>query len=227
MFRNIASKMAVKSLGDIPIISELYSNPESGLARTAKALGDVAQTQPNHSINSRIGYVYGDITSLRLDAIVNAANTSLLGGGGVDGAIHRAAGPKLLAECRLLRGCALGKAKMTKGYNLPASNVIHTVGPRYGTDGNEEMHLASCYAESLTLAAKSGVKTIAFSAISSGIYGYPSDEAALVACRTVREFMESEDGDEMVRVVFVAFEDKDIRSYNKMLPQFFPPDQEK
>ncbi|KFH43517.1 O-acetyl-ADP-ribose deacetylase MACROD2-like protein [Hapsidospora chrysogenum ATCC 11550] len=214
--------MAAKSLADIPTLTSLYA---SGALRAA-ATSTVAATA-SRSINDRVGLIRGDITKLRVDAIVNAANTSLLGGGGVDGAIHRAAGPGLLAECRTLGGCPTGQAKLTGGHSLPARHVIHTVGPVYsrGRAGESEALLRSCYDTSLRLAAASGLGSVAFSAISTGVYGYPSADAAVVACRTVREFLESDDGQKMGRVVFVTFEQKDVAAYDEALPKFFPPEE--
>jgi O-acetyl-ADP-ribose deacetylase (regulator of RNase III) len=152
----------------------------------------------------RIIVQQADITTLDVDAIVNAANQSLLGGGGVDGAIHRAAGPELVEECRTLGGCPTGEARITRGYRLPARYVIHAVGPRYrdGRRGEADL-LAGCYRNSLKLAVEHGVKTIAFPAISCGIYGYPIPEAARIAVDTVSAFLAKDDGIE--RVIFACF----------------------
>jgi O-acetyl-ADP-ribose deacetylase (regulator of RNase III) len=170
---------------------------------------------PKGQLNVHIDAVRADITTLDVDAVVNAANASLLGGGGVDGAIHRAAGPELVAECRGLGGCATGDAKATGGHRLPARWVIHTVGPvwRGGGDGEAEL-LASCYARSLAVADELGAASIAFPAISTGIYGYPPDQAARVAVDTLRE------ADTAVgRALLVAFDARTLDLYEGLLRQ--------
>lgn len=158
-----------------------------------------------------------DITTMHVDAIVNAANRRLLGGGGVDGAIHRAAGDELYKACLVLDGCMEGEAKITKGYNLPAKWIIHTVGPIYDNEnGREADMLHSCYMTSLYLAMDHHVKTIAFPNISTGVYGYPIEEAAPIAIASVREFL-AEENHEIETVYFVSFSDKDLEVYEKLL----------
>ncbi|HED07491.1 MAG TPA: O-acetyl-ADP-ribose deacetylase [Ignavibacteria bacterium] len=165
---------------------------------------------------NRIELYKGDITKLKVDAIVNAANTSLLGGGGVDGAIHRAAGKELLEECKTLNGCPTGEAKITKGYNLPAKYVIHTVGPVWnGGKHNEEKLLASCYKNSLKLAIENKIKSIAFPAISTGVYRFPLELATKIAIGEVKDFLSNNDTFE--KIIFVCFDERTYNSYNKNL----------
>ena len=157
----------------------------------------------------------GDITQLEVDAIVNAANRSLLGGGGVDGAIHRAAGPQLLAECRTLGGCPTGEAKITKGYNLAARYVIHTVGPVYSGKTQDQTLLSGCYQNSLKLAADHNLRSIAFPAISCGVYGYPIAEACRIAVNTTINFLKTDKS--LAKVIFMLFSRNDLKVYEDYL----------
>lgn len=163
-----------------------------------------------------IELVQGDITRLNVDAIVNAANSSLLGGGGVDGAIHRAAGPGLLEECKTLNGCPGGEAKLTSAYNLLAKWVIHTVGPVWhGGKNNEAKVLASCYANSLRIAEELKMKSIAFPNISTGVYGYPKEQAAEIAISTVRNFTHKTEN--LEKIIFVVFDEENAEIYKKLI----------
>jgi Predicted phosphatase homologous to the C-terminal domain of histone macroH2A1 len=168
------------------------------------------------NLNDKVAIIQGDITELDVDAIVNAANTTLLGGGGVDGAIHRAAGSELLAECRTLGRCQSGEAKITRGYRLPARFVIHTVGPIWrGGKHHEPETLANCYRNSLRLAVENGIKTIAFPAISCGAYGYPISDAAGIAVKTTRDFLAS--NDTIDKVTFVLWGEDIYETYRPLL----------
>jgi len=168
----------------------------------------------NVMLHDKIEIIQGDITRLEVDAIVNAANQSLLGGGGVDGAIHRAAGPELLEECRALGGCPTGEARMTAGYNLPCRYVIHTVGPVWhGGTQNEDNLLASCYRNSLLLAVEHKLRSIAFPSISTGVYRFPIERASRIALRVILDFIASEEA--APRVVVTCFSEEDLATYRE------------
>ena len=206
-------------LSELPTLSLLYKlnriPTDSDGAETA------SRYPSNASYNDKISVIRQDITTLEVGAIVNAANNSLLGGGGVDGAIHRAAGPGLYDECETLDGCETGSAKITGGHELPAKKVIHAVGPIYWKTKKEGQHtalLSGCYRTSLELAKENGLKSIAFSALSTGVYGYPSGEASEVALETVRKFLDEGKGDEMERIIFCNFMQKDEDAYFENIP---------
>lgn len=221
LLSKIAAKMSTTSLSEIPTLTLLYATNRLSPS-TATVTGATSR------YNDKISLIRTDITKLETDSIVNAANESLLGGGGVDGAIHRAAGHELVKECETLDGCDTGDAKITGAYKLPCKKVIHAVGPVYGSTKRKGLHtklLSSCYTKSLSLAAENDCKSIAFSALSTGVYGYPSDEAAETAIAAVKGWL---DGDEerserIERIVFCSFLEKDERAYEEFVPMFFPP----
>ncbi|KAL1585767.1 hypothetical protein WHR41_04945 [Cladosporium halotolerans] len=209
------------SLSEIPTLTLLYTT-------NRLAPSDTNQSNATSTYNDKISLIRTDITKLQTAAIVNAANESLLGGGGVDGAIHRAAGPSLLEECETLNGCATGDAKITAAYDLPCDKVIHAVGPVYARAKRAGAHtrlLQSCYTRSLDLAVEHGCRSVAFSALSTGVYGYPSVEAAEAAIGAVKGWLDA-DGErsaKIERIVFCSFLEKDERAYEEFIPQFFPP----
>ncbi|XP_061064452.1 ADP-ribose glycohydrolase MACROD2 isoform X6 [Eubalaena glacialis] len=182
-------------------------------------------SQVKKSLSEEVALYRGDITLLEVDAIVNAANASLLGGGGVDGCIHRAAGPCLLAECRNLNGCETGHAKITCGYDLPAKYVIHTVGPiaRGHINGSHKEDLANCYKSSLKLVKENNIRSVAFPCISTGIYGFPNEPAAIIALSTIKEWL-AKNQHQVDRIIFCVFLEVDFKIYKKKMSEFFPAD---
>ncbi|KAI7197561.1 hypothetical protein D0869_09544 [Hortaea werneckii] len=223
--------MAPLELSSIPTLTDLYATSKLQAPTSSSPASPTATSR----FNAHISLIRTDITTLAVDAVVNAANTSLLGGGGVDGAIHSAAGPSLLAECRKLNGCETGEAKITGAGDLPCKFVIHAVGPVYGrenrkAEGGAARLLRSCYRRSLEVARENGVRSVAFSALSTGVYGYPSEEAAEVAVQAVKGWLEEEEEDggekgepKMERVVFCSFLEKDEKAYERVVPRYFPP----
>ncbi|KAJ5861828.1 Appr-1-p processing [Penicillium soppii] len=204
------------SPAEIPTVGDLY--------RQKRLQHYHSQVEPSKTLNGIISFIRNDITKLKVDCIVNAANSSLLGGGGVDGAIHRAAGESLLAECAALDGCDPGDAKITSAYELPCKKVIHTVGPIYMHEDSPDQTLRSCYRRSLEVAVENSMKSIAFAAISTGVYRYPSDEAAEIASEETRKFLDMPvNNGKLERVIFCNFVEKDMESYEWKIPQFFPP----
>ncbi|WWC88075.1 uncharacterized protein L201_002979 [Kwoniella dendrophila CBS 6074] len=205
------------SPSDIPTLADLYSSGEV-------VAGD-GEVKYNHDevLNKRVSIWRGDITKLKADMIVNAANSSLLGGGGVDGAIHRAAGPELLDECKGLGGAETGETKVTRGYELPSKYVAHTVGPIYSSKHKEKCQnqLQSCYESSLNLCKKYDGGVIGFSSISTGVYGYPIKDATEIAIKTTRKFLENDQS--VTRVIYVVFSKKDEEVYKSVIPNYFPP----
>ncbi|KAF2859808.1 A1pp-domain-containing protein [Piedraia hortae CBS 480.64] len=210
-------------LSSLPTLTQLYK--AKTLAPTSS--GNLLRGATS-AFNDKISLYRGDITALETDAIVNAANEKLLGGGGVDGAIHAAAGPELVEECRALNGCNTGDAKITDAYKLPCKKVIHTVGPVYHYESNPAKLLSSCYTKSLDLADQNGCKSIAFSAISTGVYGYPGTDAAEKATEAVRNWLERDEerAAHMEKIVFCLFREKDERCYHQIIPKIFPPKEE-
>ncbi|KAJ7052580.1 A1pp-domain-containing protein [Mycena amicta] len=206
-------------LSDVKTIAQLYAD---GVLKAAEA----SRHKANPTFLDRVSLLrlqnsQGDITLLEIDAIVNAANRTLLGGGGVDGAIHAAAGPQLVEECEGLGGCETGDAKITKAYRLPSKHIIHAVGPVYSRSENRARQLASCYRMSLDIAVKNDLKHIAFPSISTGIYSYPISDATHVALETVRLYLETEDGTKLDRVIFVVWSNKDKEVYEYVLRSLY------
>eukprot|EP01098_Paradermamoeba_levis_P010617 TRINITY_DN446_c0_g1_i4.p1 TRINITY_DN446_c0_g1~~TRINITY_DN446_c0_g1_i4.p1 ORF type:complete len:350 (-),score=55.68 TRINITY_DN446_c0_g1_i4:149-1075(-) len=207
------------TLDDIPTWSQYF---QTNLKNVPPGVAPLYP--PDEDLNNRVSIYWGNIVTLELDAIQNAANESLMGGGGIDGAIHAAAGYSLLLECELLNGALAGETKITRGYNLPAKYVLHTVGPR----GEKPEILKSCYQSTLDLCAKYNIRSVAFCCVSTGIFGYPLERATLIALETAREWLSQGDNRyKMDRVVFCMFLEKETRVYETWLPVYFPPVEKK
>jgi len=213
---DLAEDMIVR-LAEIKTVRQLFQ---------AEVIKDAAKHRykANADFLDRVSLFQGDITLMEVDSIVNAANKSLLGGGGVDGAIHSAAGNKLYKECKTLGGCETGDAKITSAYRLPSKHIIHTVGPIYSRSDVETraQQLDSCYKTSLNLAVEHNLKHIAFPSISTGIYGYPIQDATHIALDVVRRFCESDVGSKLDRIIFVVWSNKDKEVYETLIPEYFP-----
>ncbi|KAJ7716734.1 hypothetical protein DFH07DRAFT_861946 [Mycena maculata] len=212
-----AEEVMIVRLADIRTIGQAF---QSGVLKAAAK----QRHAPNAACLDQISLFQGDITGLQVDSIVNAANRSLLGGGGVDGAIHAAAGPELYEECKGLGGCETGESKITAAYKLPSKHIIHTVGPVYsrGDVETRAQQLESCYRTSLNLAIENSLKHIAFPSISTGIYGYPIEAATHIALDLVRRFCDSDVGSKLDRVIFVVWSNKDKEVYETLIPEYFP-----
>ncbi|KAJ4468741.1 hypothetical protein J3R30DRAFT_3553765 [Lentinula aciculospora] len=212
-------------LSDIRTVAELY---KSSILKAPTL--NKAKFKPKPDLLDRLSLFQGDITKLEVDSIVNAANKRLLGGGGVDGAIHAAAGPELLEECRTLNGCDTGFSKITGAYRLPSKHIIHTVGPIYSASSvdSKAQQLASCYQTSIDLAIKNSLRHVAFPSISTGVYGYPIDDATHIALNVLRKHfeLEGESTFKLNRVIFVVWSDKDKSVYESLIPEYFPPSHE-
>lgn len=200
----------IKSLSDIPSLPDIY------LKYSFKP--KAALEEHNATFNKKTALICHDITKLRVDAIVNAAKQSLLGGGGVDGAIHKAVGPQLLAECKTLKGCKTGSAKITKGYKIPAKKIIHAVNPVYNNENQPEALLRGCYRKALELCDEHKLKSAAFNAISTGIYGYPKKEAAVVAISEFRKFFNEGKGKGINKIVYCSYPPQDEKHYYGTVP---------
>ncbi|XP_044269215.1 macro domain-containing protein CT2219-like [Tribolium madens] len=213
--RKLYASKEFKQISDIPTWEE-YAKKATLASQIPRKTDFQIDSSLNSSLRKKVSIFQGDITTLEIDAIVNAANTSLLGGGGVDGAIHRAAGPNLVAECKTLHGCPTGDAVITGAYKLPAKYVIHTVGPR----GEKPGLLQQCYRNCLKIMCEKKLQTIAFPCISTGIYGYPNEPAAHIAASEVRKFLEN--NTEVERIIFCIFLEQDHVIYEGILQSYFP-----